>query len=164
MTDLIIERLFDAPRDVVYQAFVDPDQLARWFGPIAFACPRDTIEVDARPGGRYRMTMVNRADPSQQSPINAVFDEVRENELLVGHEELMGELAETFGTDRMSLRVEFHDRGERTLVRLVQGPYDEKFEPMARAGWNGSFTKLDNIFLARLGMIPAEYVETQLAT
>lgn len=164
MTDLVLERLFDAPHQVVYDAFVDPDQLARWFGPIGFACPRSTIEVDPRPGGPYKMTMVNQDDPNQVSPINAVFDEVEPGRLLVGHEDITGELATLFGTDRMNLRIEFEDRGEQTLVRVVQGPYDEKWEPMARAGWNASFTKLDNVFLVRLGMIPAEYADAHLAS
>ncbi len=62
MTDLIVSRDFDAPRPLVYRAFTDPDQLAAWFGPIGWSVPRDTVEIDARPGGGQRFTMVNEDD------------------------------------------------------------------------------------------------------
>jgi uncharacterized protein YndB with AHSA1/START domain len=152
MTDLVIERLFDAPRDVVYQAFIDPDQLAQWFGPVGFTCPRDRIEVDARPGGQRRMTMIQDGE-RDGAPLVAVFDELVENELIVSHDEFDEEMAAMLGTPRMTVRIELIDRGEQTLLRLTQGPYSGDFEKMARAGWQSSFTKLDNLFLARLGLL-----------
>ena len=48
---LIISRVFDAPRELVYRAFTDLDQLAAWWGPIGNSLPRDEIEFDVRPGG-----------------------------------------------------------------------------------------------------------------
>ena len=51
---LAISRVFDAPRELVYQAFTDPDQLARGWGPIGNSLPRDEIEFDLRPGGYQR--------------------------------------------------------------------------------------------------------------
>jgi uncharacterized protein YndB with AHSA1/START domain len=155
MTELIIERLLDAPPDVVWKAFTDPDELAQWFGPIGFSVPRESVSVDARPGGHQRLVMVNDDDPSQTSPVDAVFDEVIENQLLVGREEFNEEMAALFGTSRMTMRLEFHDAGDgKTLIKITQGPYSEDFEPMARAGWNSSFTKLDGMFLRRLGLLP----------
>ena len=43
----------------------------------------------------------------------------------------------------MQLRIEFHDEGGKTRLVLRQGPYTDDMEPMARAGWGSSFTKLD---------------------
>ena len=51
MTDLVITRIFDAPRPMVYRAFVDPDQLAAWFGPVGWSVPRDSVSVETKPGG-----------------------------------------------------------------------------------------------------------------
>ena len=52
--DLVITRIFDAPRAMVYRAFTDPDQLAAWFGPVGWSVPRDSVDVDvALPGGRH---------------------------------------------------------------------------------------------------------------
>src|SRR6185437_7880791 len=46
--DLVITREFDAPRELVYRAFVDPDQLAAWFGPVGYSVPRDSVSVEAK--------------------------------------------------------------------------------------------------------------------
>jgi uncharacterized protein YndB with AHSA1/START domain len=148
MTDnsnyLIITRIFDAPRELVYQAFVDPDQLAAWFGPVGFWVPRDSVSVDARAGGHQRFTMVNDADPSWTSPVNASFTEVIENELLVGSEEWDGVPGLQEG-GTMTMRLEFHDEGGKTRLVLTQGPYSEQMQGNAREGWGSSFTKLDSL-------------------
>jgi uncharacterized protein YndB with AHSA1/START domain len=51
-TDLVYERTFDAPRERVWKAFMDPDAIPRWWG------PHDTsttvAEMDVRPGGKWR--------------------------------------------------------------------------------------------------------------
>ena len=145
--ELVITRVFDAPRDVVYRAFVDPDQLAQWFGPAGWSVPRDTVAIDARAGGVQRFTMVSDADPGVTSPVHATFTEVIENELLVAEE------PETFMPefkDRgMHVRIEFHDEeGGKTRLVLRQGPYTPEMEAHSRAGWTSSFTKLDAL-LAR---------------
>jgi uncharacterized protein YndB with AHSA1/START domain len=36
MADLRIERVFDAPRELAWQALTDPDQFAQWFGPVGY--------------------------------------------------------------------------------------------------------------------------------
>jgi len=143
--DLVITREFDAPRELVYRAFVDPDQLAAWFGPVGYSVPRDSVSVQPEAGNNYRFTMVSDADPSQTSPVNATFSEVVENELLIGSEEWAGAPGLAEGeTMTMSMRLEFHDlAGGRTKLVLRQGPYGPELEDMARAGWNSSFTKLD---------------------
>ena len=143
-TELHIERVFDAPRELVWKAFTDPDQISQWFGPVGYSVPRDTVDIDLRVGGHQRLTMVPD-DPSYPpgGPVNATFDEVVENELLVGHEDLEGEMAELFGADRISLRIELHDDNGKTRLVLRQGPYKEDFVGNAREGWNSSFTKLD---------------------
>jgi len=147
VTDLVITRIFDAPREMVYRAFVDPDQLAAWFGPLGWSVPRDTVDVDARPGGHQRFTMVDDADPSRTSPVNATFTEVVENELLVGEEPLSG--VPGYEGAVMRIRLEFHDeQGGRTRLVLTQGPFTEEWESGAREGWNGSFTKLDKLLCA----------------
>jgi hypothetical protein len=71
----------DAPRELVYRAFTDPGQLAQWFGPSGCSVPRDSIEIDARPGGHLRFVMTA---PDVRSPVHARFTDVVENELLAG--------------------------------------------------------------------------------
>ena len=65
--DLEITRTFDAPPERVYRAFADPDEFHRWYGPTGFPVDPQTVEIDARVGGRHRFTMVSDADPSLPS-------------------------------------------------------------------------------------------------
>jgi uncharacterized protein YndB with AHSA1/START domain len=146
--ELVITRVFDAPREVVYRAFIDPDQLAQWFGPVGFSVPRETIDVDARVGGHQRLVMVNDENPEERSPVDATFTEVVENELLAGSEEWEG-VPGLQEAGPMQLRLEFHDEGEgKTRVVVRQGPYTPEMEDLARQGWESSFTKLDTLLAA----------------
>jgi uncharacterized protein YndB with AHSA1/START domain len=144
--ELVITRTFEAPRELVYRAFVDPDQIAQWFGPVGFSVPRDTIDMDVRVGGHQRFVMVSDEDPAIKSPVNATFEEVVENELLVGSEEW--DMPGADGPVRMYVRLEFSDEDGKTKLVLRQGPYTEEMEGMARKGWNSSFTKLDTLLAA----------------
>ena len=143
-TELHIERVFDAPREMVWKAFTDPDQLSRWFGPVGYSVPRETVDIDLRVGGHQRFTMVPD-DPSYPpgGPSEGIFEEIVENELLVAHEDLSGEMAELFGAERITLRIELHDEAGKTRLVLHQGPYKDDFVGNAREGWGSSFTKLD---------------------
>jgi uncharacterized protein YndB with AHSA1/START domain len=146
MAELVIIRVFDAPRQLVWKAFTDPDQLAAWYGPVGWSVPRDTVSVDLRVGGHQRFTMVDDADPARTSPAHGVFTEVAENELLVVYEDLDDE---TFGKVRLETRIELYDEGgDKTRLVLRQGPYTEEIEDASREGWTSSFTKLDAL-LAR---------------
>src|SRR6478735_5267665 len=60
---LAISRVFDAPRELVYRAFTDPDHLAEWWGPMGNSLPREEIDFDVRPGGYQRWTEVSANDP-----------------------------------------------------------------------------------------------------
>jgi uncharacterized protein YndB with AHSA1/START domain len=144
--ELRMTRVFDAPRELVYQAFIDPDQLAQWFGPVGWSVPRDTVSVEPIVGGHQRFTMVNDSDSTQNSVVNATFTEVIENELLVGTEDVV--MTDTEGPQQFTLRLEFHDENGKTRLELVQGPYSQDWESSAREGWGSSFTKLDALLAA----------------
>jgi uncharacterized protein YndB with AHSA1/START domain len=136
-----ITRIFDAPRELVYRAFTDPDQLAQWFGPVGCWVPRESVEVDARVGGHLRFVMTA---PDGQSPVDATFTEVVENELLAATMEASG-IPGAAGPLRGHLRLEFHDEGAgKTRLELRQGPFPAgQLGPDTRSGWESSFTKLD---------------------
>ena len=51
-TELVFERIFDAPRDRVWQAFTDPEQVPHWWGP--HGTTTTVTEMDVRPGGKWR--------------------------------------------------------------------------------------------------------------
>src|SRR5919106_5664604 len=54
--DLVLERTIDAPIDLVWQAYTNPEHLKRWFAPRPYEITE--CELDARPGGIFRIRMV----------------------------------------------------------------------------------------------------------
>jgi uncharacterized protein YndB with AHSA1/START domain len=79
---LTIVRVFDAPRELVWKAWTEPEQLARWWGRRGWTAVPATIRMDVRPGGVFRLTAVNHAD-GRQMPTEAVYREVAPPERLV---------------------------------------------------------------------------------
>ncbi|HXW46138.1 MAG TPA: SRPBCC domain-containing protein [Streptosporangiaceae bacterium] len=143
--EITISRVFDAPPELVYRMFVDPDQLCQWFGPVGFSVPCETVQIDARPGGFQRFVMISDDDPAFRSPVDATFSEVIENELLAGHQDVEG-IPGTTGTIRFHLRLEFlAEPGGKTRLVLHQGPFTEEMGDQTAAGWESSFTKLDSL-------------------
>jgi uncharacterized protein YndB with AHSA1/START domain len=58
---LVIERIFDAPRELVFQAWTDPAHLVHWLGPRGFTGA--VIQMDVRPGGAYRFHLRSADGP-----------------------------------------------------------------------------------------------------
>ena len=54
-SEIVVRRVIEAPRGLVFSAWTDPDALSRWWGPKGFSNP--VCEVDARPGGGIRIEM-----------------------------------------------------------------------------------------------------------
>ncbi|MCK9278069.1 MAG: SRPBCC domain-containing protein [Methanoculleus sp.] len=50
--EIVITRIFDAPRDLVFKAYTDPERVPRWWGPRSYTTTVDTMDV--RPGGIWR--------------------------------------------------------------------------------------------------------------
>jgi uncharacterized protein YndB with AHSA1/START domain len=53
--ELTVSRVIDAPRRLVFKAWTEPEQIARWWGPKGFTTVEYTMDV--RPGGAYRLVM-----------------------------------------------------------------------------------------------------------
>lgn len=53
--ELLITRVFDAPREIVFRAWTDPKQLAQWYAPEGFTVA--FLEMDLRPGGAWKKCM-----------------------------------------------------------------------------------------------------------
>lgn len=149
--ELTMSRWFAAPPEVVFRAFSDPEQLAQWMGPLMFTVPLDSVDVDARSGGHWRMAMVSKADPAQQSPIDMSLTEVVENALIVGYETAVGWPGLEDGT-RMVLSLEFLPERDGTRLELRQGPVPDVMSEMVEIGWMQAFHKLDGLLAT-----PAKY-------
>jgi uncharacterized protein YndB with AHSA1/START domain len=143
--EITISRTFNAPRELVYRAFVDPDQLCEWYGPAGFLVPCETVQVDARPGGFQRFEMTNLENPGSRYQVEVTFSEVVENELLAGHQDV--ERIDAAGpASRSRLRLEFFaEANGRTRLELRQGPFTPDGAQEAETRWESSFTSLDSL-------------------
>ncbi len=78
-TELVITRVFDAPRSLVFKAWTQPEHMARWWGPNGYTTP--TCEMDVRPGGALRLCM--RSPEGVETWVRGVYREVVEPERIV---------------------------------------------------------------------------------
>ena len=136
--EVLITRIFEAPRERVFRAWTDPDEVAAWFGPEHVDTPRDRIHIDLRVGGRYELTMVRREGGSEFS-IGYEIVELVEPELIVLRSDPMPEAGMHAPT---VVRVEFHDHGSKTRMTLTDGPFPPAGRGHAEAGWHAAFDKL----------------------
>ena len=160
MSDLpeyILDRVFDAPRQMVWKAWTDPELLARWYGPGV-----ETIIHEFNPvvGGFWHNEM-KWGDKSMLS--TAEFIEVDENRLLVWNHSSADENWNVVSNPMMpdwptTLRttVTFEDVGDnKTKVRLVWTPVDASEAEIAcfagamnkmGGGWESGYAIMDEIF------------------
>ena len=132
--EVLITRIFDAPREQVFRAWTDPDEVAAWYGPEHFDTPREKIRIDLRVGGRYELTMVRR-DTGDELPGGYEIIGLEPPALLV----LRSDPMPGFGV--VETRVELFDADGGTRMVLTDGPYPAGFTHAER-GWNESFEKL----------------------
>jgi uncharacterized protein YndB with AHSA1/START domain len=139
MTDQVlrVRRVFDAPRELVFRCMIEPEHLTHFWGPIGTHTPRESITVDARPGGAFATVMVNDSDGTSY-PTSATYVEVSAPERLSWVEQHSG----------MTVTATFTDLGEnRTQVDIEQQHVPEAMlSPEAQAGF---LTSLDR-FAAHL--------------
>jgi uncharacterized protein YndB with AHSA1/START domain len=55
---ITITRVFDAPRERVWKEWTEPEPFADWFGGVKSEVPLQTVSMDVRPGGSWRLTML----------------------------------------------------------------------------------------------------------
>ena len=70
--ELVITRTFDAPAEVVFSMWSDPEHFKNWMGPETFDCP--VVEMDFRVGGRYRAMI--RSDAHGQNWFGGIYKEI----------------------------------------------------------------------------------------
>jgi uncharacterized protein YndB with AHSA1/START domain len=79
--EIEISRVYDAPRELVWRAWTEPEHLVQWWGPHGWSTPLETVTMDVRPGGDFRLTSVS--DEGVEMPMVGVYREVVEQARLV---------------------------------------------------------------------------------
>ena len=79
--EIEITREYDAPRELVWRAWTEPEELVQWWGPSGWSTPLDTVTMEVRPGGTFRLTSISAE--GAEMPVVGVYREVVEPERLV---------------------------------------------------------------------------------
>jgi uncharacterized protein YndB with AHSA1/START domain len=108
--EILTTRVFDAPRGLVFKAWTDPEQIARWWGPVGFTTT--THHMDVRPGGVWRFVMHGPDGVDYQNRIDYI--EVTEPERLVYKHSGAGDTEPV----NFHVTVTFDEQGERTKVTM----------------------------------------------
>ena len=160
-TDFVISRVFDAPRELVWQAFTDPEHMKHWFGPKGSTVV--VSKMDLRVGGTYHGAL---RDPSGQVMwAKFIYREVAPPRRLVWEHSFSDEnggltrhpLAPTWPLTLLTTVTFDEPRQGQTGVTLRWAPLNATAEEQAtfdaahdsmRGGWGGSFDQLA-AFLAK---------------
>jgi uncharacterized protein YndB with AHSA1/START domain len=130
---LRLTRRFAAPRDLVFRAFAEPEQLVKWWGPKGFTTPH--CQMDVHEGGAYRTTM--RSPEGSEHILSGVYREVSPPARLVftwawetdgarGHETVV--------------TIELDEVAGGTELRLTQRLFESDTARDRHAeGWTGCF-------------------------
>ena len=152
-TELTITRVFDAPRERVWQAWTEPEQVMRWWGPEGYTSP--SCRIDLRVGGAYLFCM--RSPEGRDYWSTGTYSEIVPLERLVctdSFADAKGNVvpASYYGMEEdfpleLQVTVTLEDQGSTTAMTLRHagfppGPLVE----MTSAGWNQSFDKLAEAF------------------
>lgn len=148
-SDLVIVRVFDAPRALVWKAWTDPEHFKQWWGPAGFTAPSCTMDV--RVGGRFLWCM--RSDKGEEYWNTGVYREIVPHERIVytnSFADAKGNVVPPsyYGVpgdepEESQVTVTFAEDGGRTTMTLRHAlRVDDHWHRMVRTGWNGSFDKL----------------------
>ena len=136
--ELVITRVFDAPRQRVFEAWTDPAQAKRWMGPRGFTATH--LEGDLRSGGAWRICL-RRDDDGEELWQGGVYREIVEPERLVF----------TFAWDQEDGRrghetlvtITFAEQRGRTTMTFRQAVFESVGERDGhQGGWNSTFDRL----------------------
>lgn len=147
--EIVITRVFDAPRELVWRAWTEPEHLMRWWGPKGYTSP--ACKIDLRVGGKYLFCM--RSSEGQEFWSTGVYREIVPPERLVMTDSFADKDGNVvpashygFGEDfplelQVTLTFEEQEGKTKMTLRHVGFPAGEMSE-MAGQGWNESFDKL----------------------
>lgn len=137
MAEVRVDRLLEATPEEVFAAWTQPERVAAWYGPQGMKVPADKVQIDAKVGGRWEVTMV-RPDGGEM-PIGYEILELDAPGLLVMRSDPMPEMGMTEGT---VVRVELSDEDGKTRLVLTDGPMPDGGSGPAEAGYVAALDKL----------------------
>ncbi|MBA3354053.1 MAG: SRPBCC domain-containing protein [Blastocatellia bacterium] len=137
--ELVIDRVFDAPRAIVFEAWTRAEHLVRWFGPSEFTLP--SCEIDFRIGGSYRFCM--RSPEGEDHWVWGEYREIVEPERIVmtwNRDDAKGEIWSS-----TVVTLSFAEDGGRTSFTLHQSLFETvPYRDEHGIGWGQALDRLDS--------------------
>lgn len=148
-TELIITRIFDAPRDLVWKAWTEPERVKKWWGPKNFTAP--VSKIDLRVGGKYLSCM--RGPDGKDYWSTGVYREIVPMERIVSTDSFADEKgtvvpASHYGMTgdwpmELLVTVTFEEAGGKTkMILRHEGIPSGMMRELTETGWSESFDKL----------------------
>jgi uncharacterized protein YndB with AHSA1/START domain len=123
--EIVLTRVFDAPRILVFDAFTKPELLRRWFGPSGWSLV--VCEIDFRVGGTWRFVL--RGPDGKDMGMRGVYREIAAPERSVHTESF-----DDYPGESLVTTVLVEDRGRTTLTATVQYPSQEIRDAVIKSG------------------------------
>lgn len=144
-----ITRIFEAPRELVWRVWTDPQQLMRWWGPTEFTAP--ACHIDLRVGGKYLFCM--QGPDGTKIWTTGTYQEIVPLERLVYSDSFADETGNAVPASHygmgdeipfaMTVTVTFEELEGKTKMTLRhEGLPAGELSEMTAVGWNESFDKL----------------------
>ena len=131
--EMILTRVFDAPRDLVWKLWSEPEHIVKWWGPKGFTLPG--CEMDFRPGGTYRFVM--RGPDGQDNPFHGVYREIVRNERIV-----FTAILDNLPGHELLTTVTFADEGGKTKLTVRQTTPPGEAGRGQNQGWSETLERL----------------------
>ena len=153
---VVIERTFDAPVDLIWQMWTDPDHFKKWYGPQGFTVP--VAEMDMRVGGKRTVCMAS-PDGSMKIWTTGEYVEIVPNERLVYTESMADENGNVVSPSAMGMPEGHPETTEVTVLlenldgctKMVMTHAGIPADSAGASGWAQAFDKL------------ADHIETVLS-
>ena len=134
---LVIERMIDAPRELLFKLWSQPEHLVRWWGPEGFSLP--SCELDFRVGSAYRFVM--RAPDGVDHTLEGGFREIAPPERLVFSWRWAGGPCES--EDETLVTVGFEEAGDKTRLTIRQALFETvELRDDHEGGWTSMLGRL----------------------
>ena len=152
---LRITRTYAAPRDLVFQAWTNPEMLIKWWG-TSNADTAPVADIDLRVGGRYRLGMKG-PDSDHVNIVGGTYREVRAPGKLVftwvwehpGQGDApppQADAGSVVSPGETLVTIEFHDIGNQTELVLTHEYFpDTNMRDEHSKGWTGALTQLSSL-------------------
>ena len=161
--ELTITRIFDAPREKVWQAWTSPEEIKKWWGPKYFTAP--VSKIDLRVGGKYLSCMrgpdgkdywstgvYRELVPMERIVVTDSFADEKGNVVPASHYGMTGDFPL-----ELLVTVTFEELGNKTkMVLRHEGIPLGMMREMTETGWSESFDKLAENIAANGTRIIAE--------